>query len=121
MVLRSLLESATPRSLSIPSRPHRAAPRHTFLAAIQLTDLQSEKQVAAHTKDITLFGCFVETKSPFPQGTKVRVRITRAGGQVAALGRVAHSRRDSGMGIAFSSIEPSSLPVLDGWLAELRG
>jgi hypothetical protein len=33
---------------------------------------------------------------------------------------VAYSRPDSGMGIHFTTIEPSSLPVLDGWLANLR-
>jgi hypothetical protein len=100
--------------------PQRAAPRHLFLAPIQLTDVQSEKQLAAHTKDLNLFGCFVETMSPFPQGTKVRLRISRAGAHVTALGKVANSRPNAGMGIAFITIEPSSLPVLDGWLASLK-
>ncbi len=92
--------------------PQRAAPRHLFLAPIQLTDLQSEKQLAAHTKDLNLFGCFVETLSPFPQGTKVRLRISRAGAHVTALGKVANSRPNAGMGIAFITIEPSSFPVV---------
>jgi hypothetical protein len=100
--------------------PQRAAPRHLFLAPIQLTDMHSEKQLAAHTKDLNLFGCFVETMSPFPQGTKVRLRISRAGAHVTALGRVANSRPNAGMGIAFITIEPSSFPVLDGWLASLK-
>jgi PilZ domain len=100
--------------------PQRAAPRHLFLAPIQLTDVQSEKQLAAHTKDLNLFGCFVETMSPFPQGTKVRLRISRANAHVTALGRVANSRPNAGMGIIFITIEPSSFPVLDGWLASLR-
>jgi hypothetical protein len=100
--------------------PLRAAPRHLFLAPVQLTDVQSEKQLAAHTKDLNLFGCFVETMSPFPQGTKVRLRISRAGAHVTALGKVANSRPNAGMGIAFITIDPSSFPVLDGWLASLK-
>ena len=100
--------------------PQRAAPRHLFLAPIQLTDVQSEKQLAAHTKDLNLFGCFVETMSPFPQGTKVRLRISRAGAHVTALGKVANSRPNAGTGISFVTIEPNSFPVLDGWLASLR-
>jgi hypothetical protein len=100
--------------------PLRAAPRHLFLAPVQLTDVQSEKQLAAHTKDLNLFGCFVEAVSPFPQGTKVRLRISRAGAHVTALGKVANSRPNAGMGIAFITIEPSSFPVLDGWLASLK-
>ena len=99
--------------------PQRAAPRHLFVAPVQLTDVQSEKQIAAHTKNLNLFGCFVETISPFPQGTKVRLRISRTGAHVIALGKVADSQPNAGMGIAFITIEPSSLPALDGWLASL--
>lgn len=36
--------------------PPRAAPRHSFLAPIQITGVESEKQLAAHTKDLNLFG-----------------------------------------------------------------
>jgi len=68
-----------------------------------------------------LFGCFVTTVSPFPQGTKVRFIISRGGAHVAALGKVAHSRPSEGMGITFLKIEPNSVGVLDGWLANLRG
>jgi hypothetical protein len=100
--------------------PQRAAPRHLFLAPIQLTDVQSEKHLAAHTKDLNLFGCFVETMSPFPQGTKVQLRISRGGAHFTALGKVANLRPNTGMGIAFITIEPRSFPVLDGWLASLR-
>jgi hypothetical protein len=96
--------------------PQRAAPGHLFLAPIQLTDVQSEKQLAPHTEGPELFGCFVETMSPFSQGTK----FSRAGAHVTALGKVANSRPNAGMGIAFITIEPSSFPVLDGWLASLR-
>jgi hypothetical protein len=57
---------------------------------------------------------------PFPEGTKVRLKISHAGVNFIAIGKVAYSRPNSGMGIAFVTIEPSSLPVLDGWLANLR-
>lgn len=67
-----------------------------------------------------MFGCFVETVAPFPAGTKVRVRISHAGANFTAQGTVAYSRPKSGMGITFTSLEPSSLPVLDIWLANLR-
>jgi hypothetical protein len=90
------------------------------VAGIDLTDLQSEKYLAAHTKDLTLFGCFVETVTPFAEGTKVRLKISHAGVNFMAMGKVAYSRPGSGMGIAFTSIDPSSLPILDAWLANLR-
>jgi len=82
--------------------------------------MQSEKHISGHTKDLSLSGCFVETVTPFPDGTKVRLRMSRGETHLVAQGRVTYSRPNSGMGIAFVLIEPSSLPVLDGWLANLR-
>lgn len=52
--------------------------------------------------------------SPFPQGTEVRLIISRADEHVTALGKVADPRPNTGMEIAFIRIEPSSFPVLDG-------
>jgi hypothetical protein len=82
--------------------------------------MATEKQVAAHTEDLSMFGCFVETTTPFPVGTKVRLRISHAGATFTGQGTVAYLRPNAGMGIAFTSIEPSSLPVLDIWLTNLR-
>jgi ABC-type Na+ transport system ATPase subunit NatA len=90
------------------------------VALIDLTDMQSEKRLAALTKDLSLFGCSVKTVAPFPEGSNVRLRVTHAGVNLVALGKVAYSRPGSGMGIAFIKIEPSSLSVLDAWLAGLR-
>jgi PilZ domain-containing protein len=90
------------------------------MARIDLTDLHNEKQISGHTKDLNLFGCFVETTTPFSKGTKVRFQISLGDTQFVALGKVTYSRSNSGMGISFAKIEPSSLPVLDGWLASLR-
>lgn len=103
---------------SIP-QPHRAI-RHTFVAAIEVTDLGTEKRIAAHTEDLSAFGCLVETTTPFPEGTKVRLRITRGGLHLVAQGKVAYSRQGAGMGIRFVSFEPGSLPILDAWLSDLR-
>jgi hypothetical protein len=98
---------------------HRA-PRLPFVAGIDLTALESEKHLAAHIKDLNLLGCFVETAIPFPEGTKVRLTISHAGRHFSAMGRVAYSRANSGMGIAFTTIDPNSEEVLDLWLADLR-
>jgi PilZ domain len=112
------IESSRGRS-PIAVERHRA-PRHEFIAIIEVTDLQSELRVNAHTKDLNLFGCFVETPTPFLDGTKVRLRITRGSANVFAVGKVAYSRPGRGMGVQFLSIEPSSLPTLEGWLNKLR-
>jgi PilZ domain-containing protein len=65
-------------------------------------------------------GCFALTEDLFPEDTKVTLTISRAEAHLVAQGRVTYSRPRSGMGIAFTAIEPSSLSVLDAWLAGLR-
>jgi hypothetical protein len=50
----------------------------------------------------------------------VRLRITRGGASVSGVGKVAYARPGKGMGVQFLSIEPSSLPTLEGWLDKLR-
>ncbi len=66
---------------------------------------------------MSLFGCSVKIETPFPEGTRVRLRISHAGTNFIAIGKVVYSRPSSGMGIAFTTIEPSSIPILDAWLA----
>jgi hypothetical protein len=90
------------------------------MASIELTDLQSEKLLVGHTKDLTLFGCFVKTMTPFQEGIKVRMTISHAGVKFIGTGKVVYSRAKSGMGISFVTIEPKSQEVLDLWLAKLR-
>lgn len=74
----------------------------------------------AHTENLSMFGCFVETTTLLPAGTKVRLRISHGGANFTGQGTVVYSRPNAGMGIAFTAIEPSSLTVLDIWLTNLR-
>jgi PilZ domain len=90
------------------------------VAGIHLTDLDSEKHLAAHIENLNLLGCFVETVTAFPKGTKVAVKISHDGANFTAIGKVAYSLPKSGMGITFITIEPKSQELLDQWLANLR-
>jgi hypothetical protein len=90
------------------------------MTRIKLTDLQSERQISGHTKDPSLFGCFAVTTDLFPEGTKIRLTISRGETHLVAQGRVNYSRPCSGMGIAFTTVEPNGLLVLDLWLAGVR-
>ena len=63
-----------------------------------MTDLESEKEIVTVARNLSLFGCFVATATPFQTGTKVRLRITHRGATFAAFGWVAYclSRRGYG-------------------------
>lgn len=97
---------------------HRAT-RHRFAARVEVVDVESEKQVTAITGDLSIFGCFIETATPFPRGTKVRLRINHHGSTFAAIGQVSYSK-PAGMGIRFGTIEPAHQQTLEKWLAQAR-
>lgn len=100
-------------------RHHRGA-RYPFVAVVEVTEAVSEKQIMAHTRDLSVSGCFAETSKPFPQGTAVGLIIRHGSARISARGRIAYARADEGMGIVFSGIEPSDQALLDQWLAEAR-
>jgi PilZ domain len=99
-------------------RRHRPS-RLPFIAAVQVMAVDTGEHMAAQTDDLTLSGCFVETPSPLLEGEKVAVQISYNGMAAMALGEIAFSDSGRGMGIRFTSIEPSSASILDAWLTEL--
>jgi len=97
--------------------PERAR-RYSFVATIELTDLQSEAKSQERTSDLSLFGCRVDTHKPFL--TKVRIRIAHRSANFVALGRISYTTSDGGLGIAFTQIEPTNQLILEKWVEELR-
>jgi PilZ domain len=100
---------------------HRRAPRHLLGGAVEVTDLDSEKQIVTVLRNLSLFGCFLATATPFVMGTRVRLRITNRGATFAAFGWVTNASAAEGMGIAFGRIEAKDRAVLDAWLDEKHG
>ena len=99
---------------------HPRARRYPFVTKIELTDVQSETHIEERTSDLSLFGCHVDTLRPFPQGTKVNIRIAYRSANFEALGSVAYVRPNGGMGIVFTKIDLNDQLVLEEWIAELR-
>jgi hypothetical protein len=98
---------------------HRAQ-RYSFVATIELTDLQSDNQMKEQTSDLSLFGCRVNTPKPWPAGTKVSIRLTHRGAIFGAYGKVAYAGPSGGMEIAFTSIEEKDQLTLEKWITEQR-
>ena len=96
----------------------RRAPRHLIGGSVEVIELESKKELVTVARNLSLFGCFVATATPFVTGTKVRLRITHRGATFGALGWVAHTSASEGMGIAFGGIEARDRAVLDTWLGE---
>jgi PilZ domain len=97
---------------------HRRAPRHLLGGTVEVTNLESEKEIVTVARNLSLFGCFVVTATPFVTGTKVRLRIRHRGATFAAFGCVAYASAAEGMGIAFGEIDVRDRAILDTWLGE---
>ena len=95
----------------------RRAPRYLFRAPTEVTDTDSFLVLVAPTGDLSRFGCFVETSTPFPRGTGIKITIAHAGEMFTAYGRVAYHTIE-GMGIAFNQVESSAQAILDKWLSQ---
>jgi len=98
---------------------HRAYPRYPFTAAAEALDSQCRTRLSARTTDLGRGGCYLDTFSPFPQKTPVKLRITREKSSFTADAKVVYSR--VGMGAEFTSIEPEQVGILKKWIEELSG
>lgn len=94
----------------------RQMTRYDFGAIAEVVDLNSREDVVVVTRDLSLAGCFVKTRYPFPAGTEVRVRITYSGSDFAAIGNVTGNITPEGMGIEFVTIEPKDQAIIEEWL-----
>lgn len=94
----------------------RQITRYDFGAIAEVVDLNSREDVVVVTRDLSLAGCFVKTRYPFPEGTEVRVRITYSGSDFAAIGTVTRDITPEGMGIEFDAIEPRHQAIIEEWL-----
>lgn len=96
----------------------RGATRCNFGAIAEVVDLEQTHELVSITRDLSLSGCFVKTTTPFSQGTSVRVRITYSGTECVAVGKVTANVTPTGMGIAFTEIEPNDRAILERWLGQ---
>ncbi len=94
----------------------RQMTRYDFGAIAEVVDLNSREDVVVVTRDLSLAGCFVKTRYPFPAGTEVRIRITYSGSDFAAIGTVMGNATPEGMGIEFDAIEPRDQAIIEEWL-----
>jgi len=90
--------------------------RYDFGAIAEVIDLDSRDDMIVVTRDLSLSGCFVKTRTPFAAGTEVRVRIAYGGADFAAVGSVTQNITRDGMGIEFVEIEPRDQETIEKWL-----
>ena len=101
------------------SEKKRAVRRIPLVAATEVTERGSQTLLCARTSEIGLGGCYVDTLTPFPDGTLVDIRIVRDGGAFECEAKVVYVHANFGMGIAFTNIALDQRRVLENWIADL--
>jgi len=99
----------------------RMDPRFPFTATAEVVDLKSRTRMNARTSDLSRHGCYVDTQSPFPLHTKVRIRITSAKKSFNTQATVVYSLPNMGMGLSFGTPEADQQQILTEWIADLSG
>ena len=99
----------------------RGGDRHLVIASAEIVELSSGARFSTRTTDLSPGGCFVDTLTPFPVGSQVRVTIFRGNSHFETRGSVVYSQQGLGMGIAFGELDPKHKASLDAWISELTG
>jgi hypothetical protein len=108
-------DTKKPANIPKPTAERRSDPRYTFTAAAELIDEKSGTRIEARIANISHEGCYVETNTPFSQGTETSLRIKKEANTFVAQARVVRSTT-KGMGLLFTAIAQEQLQVLESWL-----
>ena len=104
--------SATPEK-------RRAVRRCQLVASAEVTERDAQTKLSARISEIGLGGCYVDTLSPFPDGTLIRIRIIRDSGAFECEAKVVYIQDGFGMGIAFTNVALDQSRLLQNWIADL--
>jgi hypothetical protein len=97
----------------------RSALRCQLVASAEVTDLHSGTRLSARISELSVGGCYVDALTPFPEGTMVRLRITRDQGAFESTGKVVYTHANFGMGVAFADVTMEQRSILESWIAEI--
>lgn len=99
----------------------RSGLRYHFVAAAEVVDRKSGKQVTSQTANLSHSGCHVRTDTPFGAGTIVKVTARAGDKTFQSEGKVIYSISGEGMGIRFDNIDSAQEMVLNKWLMQASG
>jgi len=94
----------------------RRAPRYPFRASIEMREGASEDKRTARVSGLSLNGCYVNTESPYPEGTSLAVKVFTETEFFEGQASVIYAQSNRGMGLMFKETKPYYLMVLRKWL-----
>jgi len=97
----------------------RRAPRYHLVADAEITSPPSDLRLGARTSDVSLVGCFMNTKFSLPPGMEVRLQLNYAQTTLSTSARVARSEPSMGFGVSFTNMKEAERRLLQEWLEKL--
>jgi len=87
-----------------------AGPKFRFpiIASADVFDVRSGTRLRGRTSDLSISGCYIDTLSPFPKDTTVRLCLEMKA-ENGTLAVVAYALTPMGMGLSFIEICPDQL------------
>ncbi len=76
----------------------------------------SEDKRTARVKELSLNGCYVDTKNPYPLGASLAIKLFTEREFFEAQASVVYSNPNLGMGLMFRDTKPYYVMVLRKWL-----
>jgi hypothetical protein len=110
------LEGRRSRGRSVEYKEKRRSPRYPFIATAELVEESSDTRMSSRVSELGLHGCYLDMMNPFPQDTRVLVKIYAGNEFFEAPASVVYSQPNMGMGVKFHEVKPHFAQVLNGWL-----
>jgi hypothetical protein len=93
----------------------RRTPRYPFAAPAEVI-VQSGAKMLARVKELSLYGCYLDTSVPLSAKTQTLIKIFGLHEYFEANATVIYTHPNLGMGVVFRDIKPAFMPVLQKWL-----
>lgn len=116
-IAESRRTAPAPKKTPSQSDKRRSVSRCPFVALAEVIDLESGARLSARISELAVRGCYVDTLNPFPEGTRVTLRILKDESVFETKAKVAYSQAPSGMGLTFTEMAPTHRSTLEDWLA----
>jgi hypothetical protein len=98
----------------------RRTPRFPFVAVAEITEKESGVEIVTQVSELSLYGCYVDQKNPFPSGTVVTVKIFSEAEVFEAKAKVLYAHPNLGMGLAYHEVSLRSSSILRQWLDKAK-
>jgi hypothetical protein len=103
------------------SKDHSTEQYQVFTAKIRLLNLHTNVETEGIVTELSESGCFVLTKKPLPERTRIWVKLKSNNVEFNCAAQVMENSRPAGMHLLFISPAPEQRSILKLWMQSSAG